>query len=281
MSLIKCTNPECGEWYSDTYKKCPFCEEEELYVKKSRRGSGSGGGRVQPVRTPKIVGPALIAVLLLLIAVLVYAFFGQEIRNALQGGQSDPVQEDPVVADEPVLEVKPTAVEMAEGDIRALTASGAESYVWSSSDETVVSVSEEGVLTAHAVGTVTVTVTDGEGRASAQCLVTVADSTENPNPDGGENPDNTTPVDSSDLTLKTIFGPVAQYEGKYDLTINMRESFALEVEGASGQITWRTSDTKVITVDADGTLHPVGQGSAEITATVGGKTLTCIVRVKW
>ena len=39
MSLIKC--PKCGEMFSDSYKTCPFCEEDEAYyggrVKKTRK----------------------------------------------------------------------------------------------------------------------------------------------------------------------------------------------------------------------------------------------------
>ena len=30
MSLIKC--PKCGEMFSDSYKTCPFCEEDEAYT---------------------------------------------------------------------------------------------------------------------------------------------------------------------------------------------------------------------------------------------------------
>lgn len=273
MNQIEC--PKCHYSYSETYASCPFCAEDELYNKKPHRPSGHRG-RVRSVKSPKIVGPALVAVVILLAAVVIYAFCGSEIRAALFGGEEDPGLIVPVATEEPELEVKPTAVELSEGDIRALTASGAESYLWSSSDEEIVSVNEEGVLTAHAVGTATITVTDSEGRTSAQCLVTVAAPTEEPGPnDGGQDTGN-----SSGLSLKTIFGPLAQYEGKYDLTIRTDESFALQVEGAAGQVTWRTSDTNVITVDSDGTLHPVARGSAEITATVGGKSVTCIVRVK-
>ena len=39
MSLIKC--PKCGEMFSDSYKTCPFCEEDEAYYSgKVRRGRG-------------------------------------------------------------------------------------------------------------------------------------------------------------------------------------------------------------------------------------------------
>ena len=38
MSLIKCN--KCGEVYSDSYKKCPFCVEDEEYYngKVKKRG---------------------------------------------------------------------------------------------------------------------------------------------------------------------------------------------------------------------------------------------------
>lgn len=37
MAMKRC--PDCGEKYSDTYKYCPFCEEEEILKK------GKTGGR--------------------------------------------------------------------------------------------------------------------------------------------------------------------------------------------------------------------------------------------
>ena len=30
MAMIHC--PKCGEKYSDTYRECPFCEEEEALL---------------------------------------------------------------------------------------------------------------------------------------------------------------------------------------------------------------------------------------------------------
>ena len=51
MSLIKC--PKCGEMFSDSYKTCPFCQEDEEYydIKHSGRSSGgrSGGGALEAV----------------------------------------------------------------------------------------------------------------------------------------------------------------------------------------------------------------------------------------
>ena len=52
--------PDCGEKYSDTYKRCPFCEEEAAM---GRRGGGRqrGGHRVSQ-RDPGVLSPLLIIV---------------------------------------------------------------------------------------------------------------------------------------------------------------------------------------------------------------------------
>ena len=40
MAMKRC--PDCGEKYSDTYKYCPFCEEEEVLRKGKDRGRPAG-----------------------------------------------------------------------------------------------------------------------------------------------------------------------------------------------------------------------------------------------
>lgn len=42
--------------------------------------------------------------------------------------------------------------------------------------------------------------------------------------------------------------------------------------------TWSVSDTSVATISADGVVRPAGPGTATITCTVDGQSLTCIVR---
>ena len=45
MAMKRC--PICGEKYSDTYKSCPFCEEEEALQSGAqiRRTAPAAGGR--------------------------------------------------------------------------------------------------------------------------------------------------------------------------------------------------------------------------------------------
>ena len=65
MSLIKCRR--CGEMFSDSYKTCPFCEEDDAYysgrVKKRRSRREDTSRR----RAPSILGPVLVLVLALLV----------------------------------------------------------------------------------------------------------------------------------------------------------------------------------------------------------------------
>ena len=57
MSLLKC--PKCGEMFSDSYKECPFCLEDEDFYN-GRKASRSGGRRVERPKAPSILGPAML-----------------------------------------------------------------------------------------------------------------------------------------------------------------------------------------------------------------------------
>ena len=55
MKLLKC--PKCGELFSDSYKECPFCaEDEEL----AQGGKARHGRRIQRQKSPSIGGPVLV-----------------------------------------------------------------------------------------------------------------------------------------------------------------------------------------------------------------------------
>lgn len=64
MRLLKC--PKCGEMFSDTYKTCPFCQEdEERHSSKPVKNAGhrTGGGRAKP----KVGGGVVIVCLVLVL----------------------------------------------------------------------------------------------------------------------------------------------------------------------------------------------------------------------
>ena len=63
------------------------------------------------------------------------------------------------------------------------------------------------------------------------------------------------------------------------LTLTPGSTYKLSVEGASSA-TWRSSRTSVARVTSSGLVTAVNAGTAVISASVGGKTLTCTVTVK-
>ena len=315
MSLIKCN--KCGEVYSDSYKKCPFCVEDEEYYngKVKKRGHRQMEKRK---KAPSVVGPVLVLAVLVLAGILVWAFAGDTVRGWF-GGDKQPEDVDPgttqnqpvntPVDNQPV--VKALALDhmsllMAPGESEKLTATGGaeESYQWITSDSGVLKVSDDGTVSALTEGSAVVTVTCGE--ESVACAVTVqkkADTTTN-TPDNGtttnkpdtnkpdtNNPDTTnkpnngnTNTSSSlkNLKIKTEYGIDLQPrdDGKYDITMQSREKTCqLTLEGITGTPTWKSSDTNVVKVSSDGKLERVGKGEATVTITMGSATAEILVRV--
>lgn len=84
MSLIKC--PKCGEMFSDSYKSCPFCEEDEAYYSgKVRKSRGRRAAESRRRKTPSVLGPVAVIVLILLAALVVWLIFGDQIKEAITG----------------------------------------------------------------------------------------------------------------------------------------------------------------------------------------------------
>ena len=310
MSLIKCN--KCGEVYSDSYKKCPFCVEDEEYYngKVKKRGHRQMETRK---KAPSVVGPVLVLAVLVLAGILVWAFAGDTVRGWF-GGDKQPEDVDPgttqnqpvntPVDNEPV--VKALALDhmsllMAPGESEKLTATGGaeESYQWITSDSGVLKVSDDGTVSALTEGSAVVTVTCGE--ESVACAITVqkkADTTTN-TPDNGtttnkpdtNKPDTTnkpnngnTNTSSSlkNLKIKTEYGIDLQPrdDGKYDITMQSSEKTCqLTLEGITGTPTWKSSDTNVVKVSSDGKLERVGKGEATVTITLGSATAEILVRV--
>lgn len=315
MSLIKCN--KCGEVYSDSYKKCPFCVEDEEYYngKVKKRGHRQMEKRK---KAPSVVGPVLVLAVLVLAGILVWAFAGDTVRGWF-GGDKQPEDVDPgttqnqpvntPVDNEPV--VKALALDhmsllMAPGESEKLTATGGaeESYQWITSDSGVLKVSDDGTVSALTEGSAVVTVTCGE--ESVACAITVqkkADTTTN-TPDNGtttnkpdtnkpdtNKPDTTnkpnngnTNTSSSlkNLKIKTEYGIDLQPrdDGKYDITMQSSEKTCqLTLEGITGTPIWKSSDTNVVKVSSDGKLERVGKGEATVTITLGSATAEILVRV--
>ena len=294
MSLIKCN--KCGEVYSDSYKKCPFCVEDEEYYngKVKKRGHRQMEKRK---KAPSVVGPVLVLAVLVLAGILVWAFAGDTVRGWF-GGDKQPEDVDPGTTQNQPL--------MAPGESEKLTATGGaeESYQWITSDSGVLKVSDDGTVSALTEGSAVVTVTCGE--ESVACAITVqkkADTTTN-TPDNGtttnkpdtnkpdtNKPDTTnkpnngnTNTSSSlkNLKIKTEYGIdlAAREDGVYDITMQSSEKTCqLTLEGITGTPTWKSSNTNVVKVSSDGKLERVGKGEATVTITLGSATAEILVRV--
>ena len=146
---------------------------------------------------------------------------------------------------------------MSVGDKAKLTATvtpadSTDKVVWTSSNEKVAAVDENGNVTALAAGTTKILAT--AGTVSAECTVTVeaVKVTE-------------VKLDKTAVSLKA--GEAAQ------LTATV-----LPDNAADKTVTWTSSNEKVATV-VNGKITAVAAGTATITATAGGKSATCTVTV--
>lgn len=145
--------------------------------------------------------------------------------------------------------------EDAKADAIAKAAEGL-TLVWSSSDETVATVSQSGLVTAVGGGEANITVSIKDANIQSVCKVTV------------------------NVPLEGIEAPEDM-----NLIINSKDSDALEVEllpkdATDVKLAYESSDEDVATVDENGVVTGVAAGEATITVTNKlGKKVTCKVEV--
>lgn len=278
MAMKRC--PVCGEKYSDTYKRCPFCEEAET-LHNGETPHRRGGHRVAQ-SGPNLLSPILIFVIFILAGMLVYLLFGNVIAAKL--GIEEPEGTPAASISEPVIssgsssdsasssggdanqtgQAPDTVVALDKedftlnaGETYALKASdGSGDYTWQSDHEGVASVSDAGVVTAISAGNATVTVSDGY--TTAQCIVRVKG--------------------TSTGTASPGSGSIAL--SRSDVSIAVGESFSLTVTGTSSGAAFAVENSSVASVTAGGKVTGKASGKTTVTATVDGKVLSCIVRVK-
>ena len=309
MSLIKC--PKCGEMFSDSYKTCPFCEEDEAYYSgKLRKSRGRRAAESRRRKTPSVLGPVAVIVPILLAALVVWLIFGDQIKEAITGEKPpitdvdkpddtiDKPDDTPVT---PTISLNRTVLVLSVGDKDELKVNGTEdAAAWSSSAPTVASVNSAGEVTALTKGNAVITAeVNGE---SVTCTVTVRDESDAPD-NGTDTPDNnstttkpnnsnkpsTGSVDVSKLKLKLTMGEwVSTIEspnsdGNFEITSVQGEEWTLAVDGTTAAVTWSAeSGNSVATVSGD-TLKVTGSSSGRyttITGKVGDATIKLIVRIR-
>lgn len=272
--------PKCGQEYSDTYRNCPFCEEEEA-ERKGKPLRRHGGKRLSKRKRSGGAGGILLLVMaVVIIGVVGYVFFGEEIAGfmGIRTEQNLPADQDedttPPADGENgqtgdntgedtqspegegtggPLALDQTAITIAAGDTALLKVTGGTGEVtWSSSNDNIATVAG-GSITGKAGGTATITATAGE--ESVSCTVTV---TGDPW------------VSDADLSLnKTDF---TLYSGNPDVQ--------MKVKGTDSPVVWASENPNVASISDTGVVKWVGKGTTNITATVDGQVLTCIVRCR-
>ena len=147
------------------------------------------------------------------------------------------------------------------GDSSTLTATVSpsnatdKSVTWTSSDSTIASVSNSGVVTAKKVGTATITVTTTDGGKTATCSVTVS------------------PVTVTGFSITE--SELDMYVGDDDVTLTTEITPS---NATDKTVAWTTSDASVATV-SNGVVHAVGEGTATITGTCNNIADTVTVTV--
>ena len=133
---------------------------------------------------------------------------------------------------------------------------------WKSSNETVATVDATGKVVALKAGTATITVTTADGNKTATCTVTVNDETPS-----------TIPVTGVSLNKATA---TLEIGDNLTLVATIAPSNA-----TNRNVTWKSDNTAVATVDATGKVVALKAGDATITVTTedGNKTATCEITV--
>ena len=156
------------------------------------------------------------------------------------------------------ISINKTSVTLKRGESVVLSATvfpedATEQFItWTSSNDDIATVNQDGKVTAFEDGTAIITVKSGSVQASCE------------------------------ITVKTI-AVTSVTLNKESMTILVGEQFALDAtvtpdDAADKTITWKSSNTNVATVE-NGVVKGIGIGTAEITATSGNHSATCSVLV--
>lgn len=256
MSLLKC--PKCGEMFSDSYKTCPFCEEDEAFANGGKKPVNPGR-RVHRQKSPSILGPTLVLVLVVVAGVLIYTLVGGR-KPSDDRPPKNPTEDVDPNTPAVTLTLDQTALELTAGGTGKLVATGADQITWTSSNTDVATVAEDGTVTAVAAGTATISAS-AEGADPVTCTVTVKE------------------APKKDLVLESIWGM------KKGVTIDIGEEAPMRVT-ADGEtvddslIKWSTANPSIATVDASGVVKGVASGKTDLIAEVYGQTLTVPVIVE-
>lgn len=293
MDNLTCNR--CGEEYSSTYRRCPFCQEiaaerrgRPMYrhgkrLSKKQRMAGAGG-------VMKLVALAVAACVVLVV------FFGDDLAqfmgirtqhqndNTPQHGTQQPSDPDNDqsggdIPDDPGTTTPPDTGENPGGNEGE---TGGEDIVVQP-----LTLSQT-AITIPAGETARITASGGSGEvvwtSSNEAIATVSGGAVTGVAGGTVTITATTGEETVTCTVTVTGDPwVSPAELSLNYTdFTLREGdppVQMKVKGTDTPVVWSSSNVNVATVDSSGVVRRVGKGNATITAEVDGQTLTCIVRV--
>jgi len=312
--VVRC--PYCGEDYSVTYKRCPFCDgkpapessfEDDPSAEGRRsggkrlvsntRGGGYGGGGWGPLR---IVG-TVVSLGLIVAAVWIVVSVVSPLVNRGSSLNSDQTSSPPVTSSSaaptrspdssaspaPTGGVEPTRSPEPSGTIPA--SQTATSFTLNRKDFTLSQAGDvwnlgPAFLPAGSTGTLT-------WSSSKPEVATVSDSgivtavapgvaTITATMAGGYTQECIVRCTWTGASSGGSGSAAATLTPSHsDVTLyKAGESFRFRVSGTDSTPVWSTSNSGVASVDGSGTVTAVSKGTCNVTATVDGQTFTCIVR---
>ena len=142
--------------------------------------------------------------------------------------------------------------------------------VWTSSDNSVLSVDDKGIVKGLKAGTAIVTVKTKDGKVVATVNVTIENI---PSPTPTQKP-TSTPMVIESLSFNEENVSVKK-GNSLNLVVEVKPS-----ELSSSKLTWKSSDSSIVSVDENGVITGLKEGTVTITVTSSnGKSATCKVTV--
>lgn len=157
-----------------------------------------------------------------------------------------PIQNTVAISSAATITISSKVATLEQGSTKTLKIDGTKRTVtWSTSKKSVATVSSTGKVTAKAIGDATITAS----------------------------------VSGRKLTCKiTVKEPIIISHTSYTLSIGKTKT--LKISGTTKSCSWTSNKNSVATVSSKGKITAMSTGKATITATVDGKKLTCIVKVR-
>ena len=316
MAMKRC--PVCGERYSDTYRDCPFCEEEAAYQdgEEIRRNVWKGGRRAAGRQKMSLLTPVLIVLIIIMASLLVYLLWGDKMfdknketpvapptTEVAPGNTIAPVKPEEEPEKKPaVVEpcTQPGEAEKPDDEPTAEIPAQTEydkvnnlpnGLVVSNSDFTLSLLGETHTVRVSGGSGTYKWVSEDEGIASVDAngkITAVSGGTVNVLVTDGSKKG--VVIVRVKATGSLPEAPVTNTEttpsggshklNREDITLKVGESFQLKADGVMNSPVWNSSKSSVVSVNGSGVVKGVAPGTSTVTVSWDGGSLSCIVRVK-